>query len=168
MGPSRTTLAVGFIWLWWINLYNFMDGIDGIAGSEAAAIGGRPFAAGHRSAMAPISAWLCLPPQFLALRWAFWYGIGRRPGFFWAMSAACRLGYLTGFLLIGARQRWPLEGRTHPAALFSRRRDDHLGAPPAARREGMAGTPPAFLSTGGHAGLGHAAVVAVLSLPICC
>ena len=27
--------AIGFAWLWFINLFNFMDGIDGLAGSEA-------------------------------------------------------------------------------------------------------------------------------------
>lgn len=29
----------GFIWLWFINLFNFMDGIDGITGIEMAALG---------------------------------------------------------------------------------------------------------------------------------
>ncbi len=33
------TLSALF-WLWFVNLYNFMDGIDGISGAEAAAIGG--------------------------------------------------------------------------------------------------------------------------------
>ncbi len=32
-------LAAGFLWLWFLNLFNFMDGIDGIAGSEAACLG---------------------------------------------------------------------------------------------------------------------------------
>jgi UDP-N-acetylmuramyl pentapeptide phosphotransferase/UDP-N-acetylglucosamine-1-phosphate transferase len=32
-------LAAGAGWLWFINLFNFMDGIDGLAGSEAATIG---------------------------------------------------------------------------------------------------------------------------------
>ena len=31
-------IAVGVAWLWFINLFNFMDGIDGLAGSEAIAI----------------------------------------------------------------------------------------------------------------------------------
>jgi UDP-N-acetylmuramyl pentapeptide phosphotransferase/UDP-N-acetylglucosamine-1-phosphate transferase len=30
--------ALGIAWLWFINLFNFMDGIDGIAGSEAIAV----------------------------------------------------------------------------------------------------------------------------------
>jgi UDP-N-acetylmuramyl pentapeptide phosphotransferase/UDP-N-acetylglucosamine-1-phosphate transferase len=29
----------GFLWLWFVNLFNFMDGIDGIAGTETAVIG---------------------------------------------------------------------------------------------------------------------------------
>jgi UDP-N-acetylmuramyl pentapeptide phosphotransferase/UDP-N-acetylglucosamine-1-phosphate transferase len=31
--------ATGFVWLWFVNLFNFMDGIDGIAGVEAASVG---------------------------------------------------------------------------------------------------------------------------------
>ena len=32
-------IILALIWLWFINLFNFMDGIDGIAGAETAAIG---------------------------------------------------------------------------------------------------------------------------------
>src|SRR5687768_8514466 len=32
-------IAAALLWVWFVNLFNFMDGIDGIAGSEAAAIG---------------------------------------------------------------------------------------------------------------------------------
>jgi UDP-N-acetylmuramyl pentapeptide phosphotransferase/UDP-N-acetylglucosamine-1-phosphate transferase len=32
-------LASGLLWLWFVNLYNFMDGIDGITGVETACIG---------------------------------------------------------------------------------------------------------------------------------
>ena len=31
-------LLLGLAWLWFINLFNFMDGIDGLAGSEAVAV----------------------------------------------------------------------------------------------------------------------------------
>lgn len=37
-GPIVFILA-GLIWIWFINLFNFMDGIDGISGVEAATIG---------------------------------------------------------------------------------------------------------------------------------
>ena len=37
--PGLDRIASGLIWLWFVNAFNFMDGIDGIAGTEAAAIG---------------------------------------------------------------------------------------------------------------------------------
>ena len=36
---SLDTLAAGLLWVWFINLFNFMDGIDGITGVEALVIG---------------------------------------------------------------------------------------------------------------------------------
>jgi len=33
-------LLTGLAWLWFLNLFNFMDGIDGLAGSEAVAVAG--------------------------------------------------------------------------------------------------------------------------------
>lgn len=32
-------VAAALVWLWFINLYNFLDGIDGLAGSETACLG---------------------------------------------------------------------------------------------------------------------------------
>jgi UDP-N-acetylmuramyl pentapeptide phosphotransferase/UDP-N-acetylglucosamine-1-phosphate transferase len=38
--PAWAGMAIlGLAWIWFINLFNFMDGIDGIAGGEAASIG---------------------------------------------------------------------------------------------------------------------------------
>jgi len=38
--PAELDLALsGLIWLWFLNLFNFMDGIDGIAGSQTASAG---------------------------------------------------------------------------------------------------------------------------------
>ncbi len=37
--PFLDALAAGLAWLWFINLFNFMDGIDGIAGVETMTIG---------------------------------------------------------------------------------------------------------------------------------
>lgn len=39
LGPFFDTVLAAIIWLWFINLFNFMDGIDGIAGVEAIGIG---------------------------------------------------------------------------------------------------------------------------------
>lgn len=37
--PAADHLVAGLAWVWFINLYNFMDGIDGISGAETASIG---------------------------------------------------------------------------------------------------------------------------------
>lgn len=37
--PVLDSVAAGFVWVWFINLFNFMDGIDGIAGVEAVSVG---------------------------------------------------------------------------------------------------------------------------------
>lgn len=91
--------AAALIWLWFINLFNFMDGIDGIAGSEAAAIGlglalfalvgsGRDW---HLAALAAPIATASI--GFLVWNWApariFLGDVGSVP-----------LGYLLGFLLL--------------------------------------------------------------------
>jgi UDP-N-acetylmuramyl pentapeptide phosphotransferase/UDP-N-acetylglucosamine-1-phosphate transferase len=38
--PWLDLVASGLVWLWFVNLYNFMDGIDGITGVETTCIGG--------------------------------------------------------------------------------------------------------------------------------
>jgi UDP-N-acetylmuramyl pentapeptide phosphotransferase/UDP-N-acetylglucosamine-1-phosphate transferase len=37
--PGVDLVVAGLLWVWFINLFNFMDGIDGIAGVEAACVG---------------------------------------------------------------------------------------------------------------------------------
>jgi UDP-N-acetylmuramyl pentapeptide phosphotransferase/UDP-N-acetylglucosamine-1-phosphate transferase len=37
--PWLDLCAAGVLWLWFVNLYNFMDGIDGITGTETAVVG---------------------------------------------------------------------------------------------------------------------------------
>ncbi len=102
-------IAVGLIWLWWVNLFNFMDGIDGIAGSEAAAIGGgllvlAVFGNGADPSVTLLSAAILgASLGFLVWNWSpakiFLGDVGSVP-----------LGYLTGFLLIGlaAAGRWKI------------------------------------------------------------
>jgi UDP-N-acetylmuramyl pentapeptide phosphotransferase/UDP-N-acetylglucosamine-1-phosphate transferase len=100
LGPVSCYVAVGFVWLWWINLFNFMDGIDGIASSEAAAIGGglvlvALFGKGADFSVALLSAAILgASLGFLVWNWSpariFLGDVGSVP-----------LGYVTGFLLIG-------------------------------------------------------------------
>jgi len=37
--PAADRLLTGLAWLWFVNLFNFMDGIDGLSGVEAASVG---------------------------------------------------------------------------------------------------------------------------------
>lgn len=39
LAPVADRIAAALLWIWFINLYNFMDGIDGISGVETFAIG---------------------------------------------------------------------------------------------------------------------------------
>jgi UDP-N-acetylmuramyl pentapeptide phosphotransferase/UDP-N-acetylglucosamine-1-phosphate transferase len=98
--------AIGLAWLWWINLFNFMDGIDGLAGGEAAAIGTGlllfgSFGAGSDPALRELAAAVTgAAIGFLVWNWSpariFLGDVGSVP-----------LGYILGFLLLD------LAGRGH-------------------------------------------------------
>jgi UDP-N-acetylmuramyl pentapeptide phosphotransferase/UDP-N-acetylglucosamine-1-phosphate transferase len=105
--PILDTLATALVWVWFINLFNFMDGIDGIAGSEAAAIGigiavVGGFGTGAYLSMAlPAVAIAAAAIGFLVWNWApakiFLGDVGSIP-----------LGYLLGLLLLelAAQRHW--------------------------------------------------------------
>jgi UDP-N-acetylmuramyl pentapeptide phosphotransferase/UDP-N-acetylglucosamine-1-phosphate transferase len=107
LGFALDRAAAGLLWLWFINLYNFMDGIDGLDGSETVAIGlGLTlFAAigvGADADEAVRAACIaCAALGFLVWNWSpariFLGDVGSVP-----------LGYLLGFLLLdlAARGWW--------------------------------------------------------------
>ncbi|HJU17765.1 MAG TPA: glycosyltransferase family 4 protein [Stellaceae bacterium] len=107
--PVPAFAATGFLWLWFVNLFNFMDGIDGLAGSEAAAIGGgialfAGLGAGLDPGLAPLAAALFgAALGFLVWNWApahiFLGDVGSAP-----------LGYLLGFPLfdLALKGRWKI------------------------------------------------------------
>lgn len=107
--PALDGIATALVWLWFVNLFNFMDGIDGLAGSETAAIGvglllfsaaGTGLDPGLAALAAAIAA---AAAGFLAWNWApariFLGDVGSIP-----------LGYLLGFLLLqqAARGHWEI------------------------------------------------------------
>ena len=60
--------AIGLAW--WLNLYNFMDGIDGIAASQAVAYAGGVLALGHADGSTPMLwALLAASAGFLCFNW---------------------------------------------------------------------------------------------------
>ncbi|MCA8932002.1 MAG: glycosyltransferase family 4 protein [Rhodospirillaceae bacterium] len=107
-------LLTALAWLWFVNLFNFMDGIDGITGSELASIGGGLALAVSLAAPAGLAAGAdpALPFYALVLAAA---GLGflvwnwHPAQVFLGDVGSVPLGYLTGWLLITAAAMglWP-------------------------------------------------------------
>ena len=93
------TLAAGFLWLWFVNLYNFMDGIDGITAVETASIGGGVALVALGAAVGPAgaAAWgIALAAAVLGfLPWNW-----QRAKLFLGDVGSVPLGYLAGWLLL--------------------------------------------------------------------
>ena len=109
LGPVLYFAAAGLLWIWWVNLFNFMDGIDGLAGSEAAAIGGGLLVFSVLgSGVDPAMALLAAAILGAALGFLLWNWSPAR--IFLGDVGSVPLGYLTGFLLIGlaARGFWKI------------------------------------------------------------
>jgi UDP-N-acetylmuramyl pentapeptide phosphotransferase/UDP-N-acetylglucosamine-1-phosphate transferase len=99
--PVLDVVAAALLWVWFANLFNFMDGIDGIAGSEAAAIGLGLALIGDAAIAAPAATVAAAALGFLVWNWApariFLGDVGSVP-----------LGYALGFLLyeLALRGQW--------------------------------------------------------------
>jgi len=109
LGDLTYPAVIGLVWVWWVNLFNFMDGIDGLAGSEAASIGAglllfAMLGVGSNPVLASLAAAIVGGSiGFLVWNWSpariFLGDVGSAP-----------LGYLLGFLLLGlaARGFWKI------------------------------------------------------------
>src|SRR5439155_431336 len=105
--PGLDTLAAGLLWLWFVNLFNFMDGIDGLAGSEAAAIAiGLVLCSGFDAGRDPGLAVLAATTAAAMLGFLVWNWAPAR--IFLGDVGSVPLGYLLGFLLldVAARGGW--------------------------------------------------------------
>jgi UDP-N-acetylmuramyl pentapeptide phosphotransferase/UDP-N-acetylglucosamine-1-phosphate transferase len=99
-------ILVGFAWVWVINLFNFMDGIDGIAGGETAAIGLGVGAIGLIVATTDVGATNGLQSSILlglivagaALGYLVWNWHPAR--IFMGDCGAIPLGFLIGWLML--------------------------------------------------------------------
>jgi UDP-N-acetylmuramyl pentapeptide phosphotransferase/UDP-N-acetylglucosamine-1-phosphate transferase len=97
--------ATGFLWLWFINLFNFMDGIDGITGVEIAMISAG-LAGLAATGLIPLT--LLVPAIALmaaALGFLVWNWCPAR--IFMGDVGSIPIGYLIGWLLISAAQGSP-------------------------------------------------------------
>ncbi|MFL5267627.1 MAG: MraY family glycosyltransferase, partial [Stellaceae bacterium] len=102
--PPAQLAIVGVVWVWAVNLFNFMDGIDGIAGTEAASIGAgllvfTTFGAGAD----PVLALLCAALLGGSIGFLVWNWSPAR--IFLGDVGSAPLGYLLGFLLLGLAVR---------------------------------------------------------------
>jgi len=104
LAPWLDVVATALLWVWFINLYNFMDGIDGITGAETLALGLGValvafLAADFETGAMPLGIVLAaVALGFLPWNWQpaklFMGDVGSVP-----------LGFLTGWLLLGLAGR---------------------------------------------------------------
>jgi len=96
--PVFDLILAGLIWVWFLNLFNFMDGIDGIAGAEAACVG-----AGFALVVLGLGAELASAYHGLTLAAAaagFLFWNWQPAKVFMGDVGSVPLGYLIGWLLL--------------------------------------------------------------------
>jgi UDP-N-acetylmuramyl pentapeptide phosphotransferase/UDP-N-acetylglucosamine-1-phosphate transferase len=99
--PPPLDMALSLVlWVWFINLFNFMDGIDGLAGVETAAIGLGLAALALLTPWADGLAFLGLSLAAAAIGFLYW---NRPPArIFLGDVGSVPLGFLLGWLLAAA------------------------------------------------------------------
>ena len=98
--PLLDTAVAALGWLWFVNLFNFMDGIDGISGVEAVAIGGGLCLVALVGGMGDGAGLYALIVAMAALGFLPWNWHPAR--IFLGDVGSVTLGYLIGWLLLGA------------------------------------------------------------------
>jgi UDP-N-acetylmuramyl pentapeptide phosphotransferase/UDP-N-acetylglucosamine-1-phosphate transferase len=97
--PLLDRIAAGLLWIWFINLYNFMDGVDGISGVETIAVGLGLFAV---SLLLPgllaLQGWLGLIAAAAAVGFLLWNWHPAR--IFLGDVGSVPLGFVLGWLLL--------------------------------------------------------------------
>jgi UDP-N-acetylmuramyl pentapeptide phosphotransferase/UDP-N-acetylglucosamine-1-phosphate transferase len=93
-------IAAALLWIWFVNLFNFMDGIDGITGAETVAIGLGLFLLGLVGVLPESYGLMALACVGAALGFLWWNWHPARV--FLGDVGSVPLGYLLGWLLIAA------------------------------------------------------------------
>lgn len=91
-------LLAAFVWLWFVNLFNFMDGIDGITGGSTAAMGFGLTLIFLRYGPDPLEAFRSLMIAAVAIGFLFWNWHPAK--IFLGDVGSVPLGYLLGYELI--------------------------------------------------------------------
>jgi UDP-N-acetylmuramyl pentapeptide phosphotransferase/UDP-N-acetylglucosamine-1-phosphate transferase len=102
--PRPLDLAAGaLLWLWFLNLYNFMDGSDAVAGGQALTVGIGIAAIALDQGWLGLTAYQGLALAGVALGFLLW---NRPPAkIFLGDVGSIPLGYLIGWLLLWAASR---------------------------------------------------------------
>ncbi|WP_431856169.1 MraY family glycosyltransferase [Azospirillum sp.] len=91
-------VLAGVAWLWFVNLFNFMDGINGLAGSEAATVGGGLALVAALAGLKPELALYGLAAAGAALGFLRWNWDPAKV--FMGDVGSVPLGYTLGWLLL--------------------------------------------------------------------
>lgn len=98
LSPDLDILVAGLLWVWFVNLYNFMDGIDGITGVETASIGLGVMAVGFAAGLGDGITMYAGTIAAAALGFLWWNWQPAR--LFLGDVGSVPLGFLTGWLLL--------------------------------------------------------------------
>ncbi len=101
--PVVDVVAAGCLWLWFVNLYNFMDGIDGMAGTETAAIGGGVWLVALMAGLGQDVAFAGLAVAAAALGFLLWNWAPAK--IFLGDVGSVPLGFMLGWLLLEVAAR---------------------------------------------------------------
>jgi len=96
--PLLDRIATGLLWLWFLNLFNFMDGIDGITGVETAALGFGVALIALLVGLAPSLSYCGITVAAAALGFLVWNWPPAK--IFLGDVGSIPLGFLLGWLLI--------------------------------------------------------------------
>ena len=104
--PLLDRLVSALLWLWFINLFNFMDGIDGISGVETVSLGGGLALVAWLAGFA--AAYVALPALFAAAALGFLAWNWQPARIFLGDVGSVPLGFLLGWLLLitAAQGQW--------------------------------------------------------------
>jgi UDP-N-acetylmuramyl pentapeptide phosphotransferase/UDP-N-acetylglucosamine-1-phosphate transferase len=98
LSPAWDNIMAGLIWLWFINLFNFMDGIDGIAGVELISLGGGVAIIASLVSLTPMYFWLSLTIFAATLGFLWWNWQPAK--IFLGDAGSIPLGFFLGWLLL--------------------------------------------------------------------
>lgn len=98
ISPTIAAIAIGLVWVWFINLYNFMDGIDGISGVETMSI---CFGIALIASQTDGANHLVMPSLIIATATAGFLWWNWHPAkIFLGDVGSVPIGFITGYLLL--------------------------------------------------------------------